>query len=132
MDDVKTAHCHYRLLKNGIHQFDITDATRQGVTDFFDLRARLQDDATEDVIMLLINLKMSQLPSITHIMTHVRLFAQNYPHVQPTYSAIVYRRGMLVFVLNNFLKVFLRSKDRVMFFAEDEADKATAWLLRKE
>jgi hypothetical protein len=132
MEDVTTAHCQYQRLNNGIHQFEIMNASRQGVDDFFRLRAQLQDDATEEIVLLLIHLNMPQLPSITHIMTHVRQFAQKYPRIQPTYSAIIYRRGMLVFVLNNFLKVFLRSKDRVMFFAEDEAEKAAVWLMGRD
>jgi hypothetical protein len=129
MDAIATTHCNYKRLENGIHAFELTDATRAAVDDFFNLRRKLQDEVTEEQMLILAHLNMRQLPSLTHIMTHVKSLAQDYPRIQPTCTAILYRQGMLVFVLNSFLKVFLRSKDRVMFFAEDQADKAQDWLL---
>jgi hypothetical protein len=132
MDAAATAHCSYARLENGIHRFEITENTRQGVDEFFGLRRKLQDELVEKETMLLVYLSMAHLPSISYIMNHVVKLAQDYPRIQPTYTAIIYRRGMLVFVLNNFLKVFLRSKDRVRFFAEDEADKAVEWLMKRD
>jgi hypothetical protein len=62
----------------------------------------------------------------------VKAFDARFPNHPPSRSAIIYRQGMLIFVLNNFLRLFVKSRDKVQFFTETEVDKATDWLLKDD
>lgn len=113
-----------------IHEIHLSSATQHTMKDFFQLITRFYYAApTNGTTRILIRQTGPALP-LNHFMGEMRTFISQHrkmPRSAPARFAIVLELSPFLQLLRQILKL-MRHQDAVMFFDEDDSEKAQAWL----
>lgn len=126
----------YRRDADGIHRFDFIvaeqiEASPRDVIDVFTAKLRdiYTDADADDHMRLLINIKDANV-SLRVLARRIKPFFDEFTERPSGSLAIITAQGSALTLLNNFLSLFSRSKDRFRFFRTGEEAEARAWLLQ--
>ncbi|TVR21261.1 MAG: hypothetical protein EA396_08410 [Anaerolineaceae bacterium] len=126
----------YRHSADGIHRFDFIveeriEASPRDVIDVFaaKLREIYAAAPADSHVRLLINIKDANV-SLRVLARRIKPFFDEFTERPSGSLAIVTTQGSALTLLNNFLSLFSRSKDRFRFFRTGEEAEAREWLLQ--
>src|SRR5687768_1584959 len=97
---VSLAHCEYKRLDNGIHEFVFLNNTRLAVNDFFSILENspmARREITPEAVRVLVELREPGMPPVSYMMQRyrefIRLHKDHLPYVRTAY---LYRTGFIL------------------------------------
>ena len=127
--------CTCSQLENGIYELVMSEATRRAVDEYFAHVERVARSAKENgAAKVMFLLDASQMdknsPPLIYFFQKTRDYRDRYPDRLPTRNATVFQKGLIVSLVDTFLKsIGGGDRDQARFFSPDERDKAIDWLL---
>jgi hypothetical protein len=125
----KRSACIHRVLEGNIHEFVLTEASRQGVDELFDTVENIMADAhaKNDMSVIagrfLLDSSVGVLP-LNQAFTRARAIASKFPSHPQSRTALVFAASPLVRTIDLVLRTFVS----VRFYGSNERDQALAWL----
>lgn len=130
-EQVNKPRCEYIHLENGVHQFVFYESSKQAIDDFFrDLEHILVSTPHTETARYLIDITQgSREISLTTLVQRFRRLETHFPHRARGRSAILHKPGLMLSVIDSFIRTLAPSRDMTRFFPVERRDDALAWLL---
>jgi hypothetical protein len=121
--------CIHRILDGGIQEFVLTEASRQGVDELFDMAEKIMEEAhaRQDTSIIagrfLLDSSIGVLP-LNYAFSRVRRLISKFPSHPQARTALLFKSGPLTKTID----LFLRQLVALRVYSVDEREKALAWL----
>ncbi len=121
----------YQQDEDGVHVFRFTGTARDAVDAFIVTLQRIYGQAPADShIHLYIDMTDAETNvSLRTLARRIQPFFSEYPDRPAGSLAVITKQGSAFTLLNNFLVLFSRGKDRFRFFRDGQQDEMRRWLL---
>jgi hypothetical protein len=125
----KTPACIHRVLDGNVQEFVLTEASRQGVNELFDMAEKIMEDAhaRHDMTIIagrfLLDSSVGVLP-LNYAFSRARQMASKFPSHPQARTALIFKSSPLTRTID----LFLRQLVSLRLYSVDERDQALAWL----
>lgn len=130
-EQVNKPRCEYTRLENGVHQFIFYESSKEAIDDFFrDLEHILVETPHTETARYLIDITQGNREiSLTTLVQRFRRLETHIPHRPRGRSAILHKPGLVLSVIDSFIRALAPSRDMTRFFPVERRADALAWLL---
>jgi hypothetical protein len=123
-----TSACLYHVLDGNVHEFILTEASRQALDEMFDitekqLRDQVTSGAPELARSVLVDCSVG-FPPINYALVRVKSLMKEFPGQQRMRSALILPSGPLL----KALSIMLRPITPVRIYMPEDREAALAWL----
>jgi hypothetical protein len=121
--------CIHRVLEGNIQELVLTEASRRGVDELFDMAEEIMADAhaRRDMSIIagrfLLDSRVGVLP-LNYAFTRARMMAKKFPSHPQSRTALVFTSNPLVKTIDLVLRTFISLR----LYGAHEHDQALAWL----
>lgn len=124
--------CTYTLHGNGVHEFQLTEASRRGWEGFLDNMSAIIKAQTERQTLLVLLDSTIGTPPLRYITSRSPSWTAEHPDRPAMHMAILYDDSVLLTFADMVMKGLRRRSDSsARFFKSSQRDQAIAWLLEE-
>ncbi len=122
--------CIHTQHANGIHEFRLTEASRQGWEGFLGHMSEVIHSRTDSGALLVLLDSTVGTPPLRYITSRSPSWTAENPNRPPTHMAILYDDSLLFAFADMVMKGLRRRQDSsARFFRSTQRDQAITWLL---